>query len=240
MLFDSVILRAISRRFHRHVGDAMLDSCAADCGCEPIGRMCLLDDNAIGSIAGRCKVGNGTRILDMGCGRGFFGRWLLANGIAADYSGVERDENAVAAARRSMPSGTILHGDFRTVPTRPAFDVVTAIEVTVAGEVDCPLLDAAASALLPGGRLVVTVASVDGAYADRLRRAEREALCSFNDVIIEDWTQGVIPFAQRTYEWWLNAPWPPVIQEKSAREARTALRAIGMGNFHYAVLFALK
>ena len=100
--------------------------------------------------------------------------------------------------------------------------------------------DAAASALLPGGRLVVTVASVDGAYADRLRRAEREALCSFNDVIIEDWTQGVIPFAQRTYEWWLNAPWPPAIQEKSAREARTALRAIGMGNFHYAVLFALK
>lgn len=238
MLFDTVILRALSRRFHRHVDDAQLDRCAQECGSAPIGRLCLLDDEALALIAKHCRIENGTRILDLGCGRGFLGRWLDASGVALRYTGIDRDEGAVAAARRHVPSGTITQGDFRIAYGQPSYDVVTALEITIAGAVERAVLDAAAGALLEGGRLALTVASLDGAHTDRLASVEMGALSRFTAVRIEDWTQRVMPFARRTFEWWLNAPWPPEIQEKSTLEARNVLAAIALGSFHYAVLFA--
>jgi cyclopropane fatty-acyl-phospholipid synthase-like methyltransferase len=200
--------------------------------------MCLLDDEAVALIAQRCQIKNGSRVLDMGCGRGFFGRWLKANGIAVRYTGVDRDEGAAAAAGQHVPSGTITQDDFRSAQGHPSYDAVTALEITISGSVDTALLDAAASALLDGGRLALTIASLDGAHADRLASAEVDAVSRFTAVRIEDWTHRVTPFARRTFEWWLNAPWPPEIQEKSTIEARKALDAIDRGSFHYAVLFA--
>jgi SAM-dependent methyltransferase len=238
VFFDTVILQAISRRFHRHVDDAMLDRCAVDCGCAPVGRLCLLDDEAVSAIAQCCGIQNGARVLDMGCGRGFLGRWLSSKHIAARYTGVDRDEEAAAAARRLVPSGTITQGDFRTAYGKPSFDIVTAFEITIAGAIDPALLDAAAGALFAGGTFALTIASLDGAHVDRLAAAETDALSRFTDVTIEDWTQRAEPFARRTFEWWLDAPWPPEIQEKSSLEARAALKAIARGSFHYAVLFA--
>lgn len=238
MFIDTVIYQALWRRFHRRVDDALLDRCASASGCAPIGRMCLLDDSSAAEIADRCAIRNGTRVLDLGCGRGFFGRWLLARGTAVRYSGLDRDAEAVAAARRHVPDGTITRGDFRAMQWGPEYDVVVAIEAAIDGTLDDALLRAAREALAEHGSFAATIASLDGAHADRLAALERAAGRRFATATIEDWTKRARSFAQRTFEWWLQAPWPAEIQEKCALEARAVLDAIEQNRLHYAVLFA--
>ena len=200
--------------------------------------MCLLDDAAVQAIVERCAIRNATRVLDLGCGRGFLGRWLDANGIAAKYTGVDRVADAVEAARRHVPAGTITQGDFRAMQTLPGYDAVVALEVVVDGTVDGALLESAAMALTRNGRLALTVASLDGRHDERLTELANVAERRFASAALEDWTQRVRPFAQRTFEWWSNARWHPEIREKTAREARAAIDSIAQSRFHYAVLFA--
>jgi 2-polyprenyl-3-methyl-5-hydroxy-6-metoxy-1,4-benzoquinol methylase len=238
MFVETVIAQAVYRRFHRHVDDALLDRCAAECGCAPIGRMCLLDDAAVAVIAERCKLREAKSVLDFGCGRGVFGRWLTLHGIEAQYAGIDRDEGAVAAARLHIPYGIVTRGDFRTAPVQEAYDAVVAIEIAVDGAIDDSVLDAAARALAPHGTLAVTIASVDGAQAGRLQALEAAARQRFADVEMVDWSESVRPFTQRMFEWWLTAPWPAEITEKNTHEARAVLGALAQDRFHYAVLFA--
>lgn len=226
------------RRFHRHVDDAMLDRCALECGETPIGRMCLLDDDAVARIVERCGINDASRVLDFGCGRGFFGRWLFANGLAARYTGIDRDAGAVDAARRHVPSGTIAQDDFRSVRAQQAYDAVVGIEIAIEGAVDAAVLDCAAGALVAGGTLALTIASVDGLHEGRLIEATGAAEQRFRTVAMEDWTQSVRPFTQRMFEWWRDARWPAELQEKNAQEARVVLDAVAQNRFHYALLFA--
>jgi 2-polyprenyl-3-methyl-5-hydroxy-6-metoxy-1,4-benzoquinol methylase len=238
MFFDTVVLQAIARRFHRHADDALLDRCAAECGCSPIGRMCLLDDAALAEIVERIDLRDAKRVLDLGCGRGFFGRWLAANDFHAEYTGVDRVAEAVESARRHVLSGTIAQGDFDSIAMDRSFDAVVAFEVAMDGTVPEAALNAAAGALRPGGRFAVTIASLDSANEGRLADSRDAAEKYFHQVTIEDWTERIAPFAQRTYEWWVRATWHPDIKEKAAREARAALEAISGNRFQYAVLFA--
>lgn len=240
VFFDTVVLQAISRKFHRHVDDELLDRCAAQCGCAAIGRLCLLDDDAVTEIVGRCEIRAGTRVLDFGCGRGFFGRWLDAANTGAHYFGIDRIAEAVDAAGRNVPGGTMIQGDFRKVNWQPEFDAVVALEITIDGAVDEAVLDAAVAALKSHGTLAITLASLDGRHTDRLGVLARSAKQRFARVDLEDWSQRVSPFARSTYEWWLTAPWQAEIAEKCALEANAALESLERGDFHYAVLFARK
>lgn len=200
--------------------------------------MCLLDDDAVASIVERCEINGATSVLDFGCGRGFFGRWLGANGIAARYAGIDRDAGAVEAARRHVPSATIIQGDFRDAPAQRAYDAIVGVEIAIEGAVEDDVFDSAARALVPNGALALTIASVDGRHEDRLTQVTGAAEQRFATVTMEDWTQRVRPFAQRMFEWWHQARWPVELQETNAREARTVLDAIARKRFHYALLFA--
>lgn len=119
-----------------------------------------------------------------------------------------------------------------------SYQAVVGIEIAIDGAIDDPLLDSAASAPAPDGRLVFTIASLDGNHASRLRALDSAAAQRFAKVEIENWTDRVRPFTQRMFEWWLRAAWPPEIEPKVTEEARAVLEALAQNRFHYAVLFA--
>jgi SAM-dependent methyltransferase len=235
LFFDTVVRQASFRTFHRNVDDAMFDEIATACGCKPIGRMCLLDDTAVADLTKRCRVESGAAVLDIGCGRGFLGRWLRANGIEVRYAGVDRIAEAVATARE-VPSAHVVECDFREYRGNQEFDAGFAIEIAIDGTLDEAILDVLKNALRPGGSFAATIASLDGDHAPRLATLAKAAERRFINVSIEDWTSRAIPFARCTYRRWLAVDWPSEIVEKTTLEALTALDAIEGGAFHYAVL----
>ena len=177
-------------------------------------------------IAERCRLRDAGAVLDLGCGRGFLGRWLRERGFETSYTGVDRVADAVDAARANVRDGDIVHADFRKLAWKRTFDSVFAIEIAIDGALDQAIVDAAVSALKPGGRFVATIAATKGTIG-------RPA-----GTTVENWTDRVTPFATRTYRWWLDCDaWHPEIAGKMHEEARTLLGAIERGEFRYFVLF---
>ncbi|WP_214406462.1 class I SAM-dependent methyltransferase [Pseudonocardia lacus] len=74
----------------------------------------------------RAGVGRGTRLLDLGCGRGEFAAAAVARG--AVVTGIDTDPEAVAAAAARVPEGGFRTGDAHEPPPGP-FDVVAAVQL---------------------------------------------------------------------------------------------------------------
>ena len=69
-------------------------------------------------------IGNGTRLLDVGCGPG--GAALLAAGHGARVAGLDASPDSIGAARERIPSGDFRVGDMKSLPWPDGtFDVVT-------------------------------------------------------------------------------------------------------------------
>jgi SAM-dependent methyltransferase len=102
---------------------------------------------------------SGLRILDLGCGDARFGRQLLAAG-AASYWGVDNSRRMLEAAAGNLDgtSGRVQFADLEEFAApRGSVDVVTA-RLCLHYVVDlAAVISRAASALAPGGRLIVTV-----------------------------------------------------------------------------------
>ncbi len=70
------------------------------------------------------KVGEGTRVLDCGCGAGRFA--ALAAGRGAKVAGLDAAEEMIAIARERTPAGDFRVGDLEALPwPDDAFDVVS-------------------------------------------------------------------------------------------------------------------
>ena len=98
----------------------------------------------------------GERALDAGCGSGVYSAWLAGQALAV--TGVDRDPEMLAVARRRTPSGIFHEGDPTALPFADgAFDL--AVAVTVFAFLDANQRNLAARevvrVLRPGGRLVV-------------------------------------------------------------------------------------
>jgi len=94
------------------------------------------------------------RILDMGCGTGWFTEELARIGEA---TGVELSEVAVSLARSRYPHATFLAGNVLKMALPAAhFDVVVSLEVIAHVEDQDGYLERAVQALKPGGYLVIT------------------------------------------------------------------------------------
>jgi 2-polyprenyl-3-methyl-5-hydroxy-6-metoxy-1,4-benzoquinol methylase len=94
------------------------------------------------------------RILDMGCGTGWFTEELAGLGEA---TGVELSEAAVALARSRYPHATFFAGNVLDMSLPAAhFDVVVSLEVIAHVEDQGAYLERAAQALKSGGYLVIT------------------------------------------------------------------------------------
>lgn len=100
------------------------------------------------AVLGRCGVGPGTRLLDVGCGSGYALRMAADRG--ARVSGLDASESLVAIARARTPEADLRAGDMFDLPWEDAgFDVVTSFNSIWAG---CDEAVAeAARVLVPGG-----------------------------------------------------------------------------------------
>ena len=101
----------------------------------------------------------GLRVLDLGCGDGAFGRWLLAAG-ARSYLGVDSSTRMVEQARRTLAgtTGRVDLADIQDFAADPdAVDLVTArLSMHYVADLD-RVFASCARALAPAGRLILTV-----------------------------------------------------------------------------------
>ncbi len=115
-------------------------------------------------LTARFNLGEGKRVLDLGCGPGLYANALAERG--ASVTGVDFSENSLAYARseadsRGLPV-TYRHGDYLGLELAGTFDLI----LLIFGDF-CPLgpdrrkslLDRVRSWLAPGGRFVLDVSS---------------------------------------------------------------------------------
>lgn len=101
----------------------------------------------------------GLRVIDLGCGDGSFGWWLLANG-GASYFGVDGSQAMITLAERTLTgtSGRVMLGDLEDFDGPPASAELITARLSLHYLADLTAVCAAAArALTPGGRFVLTV-----------------------------------------------------------------------------------
>ncbi|MBV8906703.1 MAG: GNAT family N-acetyltransferase [Acidobacteriia bacterium] len=92
-----------------------------------------LDTSSAGVIQPRYEVlGNiadlrGRRVLDVGCGFGDLGAFLLSRwGDTVDYTGIDISARMIEVGRTANPGLRLVTGDLMDLPAEPQFDVVLA------------------------------------------------------------------------------------------------------------------
>ena len=101
-------------------------------------------------------VGEGTALLDVGCGSGLLCQ--LAAGRGAVVSGVDICPELLEIARERTPSGDLREGDLAALPfATGSFDVVTGANAFQFAPDPAEGFAEAARVLRPGGRLVAAV-----------------------------------------------------------------------------------
>jgi SAM-dependent methyltransferase len=75
-------------------------------------------------VLDRTEIGQGTRVLDCGCGAGRFARMAADRG--AGVAGIDASEELIAIAAERVPEGEFRAGDIEALPwADDSFDVVT-------------------------------------------------------------------------------------------------------------------
>ena len=94
-------------------------------------RLMIINRDAAGYVAEKAGLRNGLRVLDVGCGTGEFTFYLSGQCAGTAFSGIDTDENFIAAARKKAESTSsentfsFLVGDALALPYEDgAFDVV--------------------------------------------------------------------------------------------------------------------
>jgi SAM-dependent methyltransferase len=101
-------------------------------------------------------VGEGTRVLDVGCGTGL--TLVLAAGRGAEPAGLDVTPELLAIARERLPGADLREGDMETLPWEDeAFDAVVGVNAfQFAGDPRGALAEAA-RVVRPGGRVVASL-----------------------------------------------------------------------------------
>ena len=103
-------------------------------------------------------IGNGTRLLDVGCGPG--GAALLAAGHGARVAGLDASPDSIGAARERIPSGDFRVGDMESLPWPDGtFDVVTGFNSFQFAAKPAAALAEARRVLASGGKLGMAIFS---------------------------------------------------------------------------------
>ena len=124
---------------------------------EFVGQESFMTRSEILSLARRAGIGPSVSVLDLCCGVSGPGRLVTAE-LGCTYLGIDRDEDAVVLARARSAGLDCSYevGEVPPVPSGP-FDVVLLLETMLAFPDKHALLSAVACALVPGGRLALTV-----------------------------------------------------------------------------------
>jgi len=104
----------------------------------------------------------GDRVLDAGCGRGFYLNFLRVLHPEADVVGVELDRPLLTVARSAVPGVDLVNADLYHLPFRDAaFDKVVFSEVIEHVPDDAAALGELYRVLAPGGALALTTPNAD-------------------------------------------------------------------------------
>jgi ubiquinone/menaquinone biosynthesis C-methylase UbiE len=106
------------------------------------------------AVADAAGVGDGTSLLDLGCGEGAFCAFAAARGALAH--GIDVEPDAVACALEAVPGADFRLGLMENLPWADAsFDVITAFDsLQYALDPDMALIEAS-RVLRAGGRIAV-------------------------------------------------------------------------------------
>jgi SAM-dependent methyltransferase len=163
---DFATLRDDYERIHASLDDANLDAIAGIAGCRPaIGRLNYLDDATLTALVAKMSLAGGSRVLDLGCGRGFLGRWLLSSGQRVDYTAVDYSQSALGAVRRHLAAARTIHGDLSSLSGN-AYDAVFAIESV--WSVTSALAARLRTAMVSRARFAASISSLDDSHDDRV------------------------------------------------------------------------
>lgn len=116
---------------------------------------CLCDELA-------ARVGGQGKLLDLGCGVGLpYDRYFSEKGFSV--TGVDISAKHVERARRNVPSGTFLVGDFFSEDVKGRFDAVVSFYAIfhIPREEHERLLEHVASLLREGGHILLTLGADD-------------------------------------------------------------------------------
>ena len=120
----------------------------------------------------------GRRVLDVGCGTGFFTAYYLARG--ADLTGIDIAPTSIERLRERHPQARFVLGDVSEAPIEGRFDLVNAFDVLYHITDDARwerAVRALAAAVEPGGLLLLTDAfrrvPLEEAAHNRMRELER-------------------------------------------------------------------
>lgn len=106
------------------------------------------------AVAEATGIGEGTRVLDVGCGTGEFCRLAMARGARA--SGLDGAAGMIEEARRLVPGADFWHGRMEELPFEDAaFDVVTGFNAFQFARDPVVALDEARRVARPGGLVAV-------------------------------------------------------------------------------------
>jgi SAM-dependent methyltransferase len=108
------------------------------------------------AVHDRLAIGNGTRLLDVGCGPG--GSALLAAGRGARVAGLDASPGSVELARERIPEGDLRVGEMESLPWPDgSFDAVTGFNsFQFAGNPTAALREAR-RVLAPGGKVGMAI-----------------------------------------------------------------------------------
>lgn len=115
-------------------------------------------------------------LLDLGCGLGLLAHTLRADGITLPYHGVDIDARKIAHAQRVASRAGLADVAFetmdlaRSLPAHAGSVVLLDVLQYVPGTAQDAIVDAAASMLTPGARLVMRTGLEDGGARARMTR----------------------------------------------------------------------
>src|SRR5437762_7657159 len=146
-------------QFYDSLWSSGLSTAALAHGADDIGQACLLTPAEIGTFAQRAEITSGTRVLDIGSGRGgpacYLARQLGCRVVGVDISTVGHAQ-AVARARDAVLGDLVefrLGGIHAVELPHGAFDVVLGLDAWCHIPRRGELLKRCAAWLRPGGRL---------------------------------------------------------------------------------------
>jgi SAM-dependent methyltransferase len=104
---------------------------------------------------GQLQLGEGTRLLDLGCGAGL--AMLMAAERGAAVTGIDAAPALLEVARRRLPGSEVAEGDLEALPfADAAFDAVTSFNAVQFAADPVAALREARRVTAPGGHVVVT------------------------------------------------------------------------------------
>jgi SAM-dependent methyltransferase len=235
---DVATRREDFERLHAHLRDAELDAIAAIAGCAPaIGRLNYLDDATLERLVSRLDLPDGARVLDIGCGRGFFGRWLLSRGCRVTYTGVDIASSAVNAAARHLALGSVVRGDAYAAAADGAYHAVVLIESI--WSVDEALARRLRALLAPAGMLAIVLTSIDEGHGRRLTETSTSLESAGFAVEAADVSADCAQTAGRLCAAALIEGFEDAwVRERMTGEARAVLAALREKTFRSSLVFA--